>query len=84
MAFRVKPRQKDGGGNAKIVKTRWHTFNLIPTVESHGHAKGQEAYHKMICYLVADGVPSEVTRLYQDVPLSQVWEFYGLKKAASW
>ncbi len=68
----------------KPVFTRWHTFNLIPTEESHGRAKGQEAYHKMICYLVADGVPSEVTRLYTERPLSEVWEMYGLKKAAHW
>jgi hypothetical protein len=84
MAFRVKPRRKENIEEARKRPPKWNAFNLIPTAETHSEARAQAAYHKMICYLVCDGVPSETIRLYEDVPFSQVWEMYGLKKASSW
>lgn len=60
---------------------RWHAFNLIPDERRVGEAAAAEYANKMICWMVSQGRSEEYTRLYHDVPASEVYEMFALKRA---
>jgi hypothetical protein len=61
-------------------KKFWNAFNLVPTVESDGMAKGMEWNHKIFCQYAANGNFQDYERLYKEVPASDVFDYLtGLK-----
>ena len=62
---------------------RWHRFNLIPTRDVVGLARGQEYEDKMICWTIANGDVSTYESLYWERPAYDVFELYGLHKAGT-
>lgn len=69
------PKRLDSNGRPK-PPPKWHAYNLIPQVSEFKDAAEQYAT-KMVCWEVAQGIPSEYKILYENTLESEVIEMYG-------
>lgn len=68
----------------KKKKSHWNAFNLVPDTETYGAVTGTKYSHKILCEFAANGDYALFHRLYNDTPVSEVWEYLALRKAVNY